>query len=129
MPSPSSWLPLKPDVFEILAALSSRELHGYAILKEIEERGVGMAASLLYRKLRRLMEDGLVVECEERPDPEDDDTRRRYYRLTDLGRRVLEAEARRIVELADTVRIRRMAGKGPSSKTAGPRAKEAARGV
>lgn len=128
MPSPSSWLPLKPDVFEILAALSTQELHGYAILKEIAGRDVTMAASLLYRKLRRLMEDGLVVESEERPDAEDDDTRRRYYRLTDLGRRVLEAEARRIVELAESSRIRRMAGRDLGRKAAGPRAKEA-RGV
>lgn len=100
--------PLKPEVFEILAALSEGDLHGYAILKEIEERGAPMAASLLYRKLKRLLEDGWVIEVDT-PLEEETDSRRRYYRLTDRGRTVLETEARRIVELADSSRVREIA--------------------
>jgi DNA-binding PadR family transcriptional regulator len=109
--SPGALLPLRPEVFEVLAALSGHDLHGYAILKEIESRGIEMAASLLYRKLRRLLEDELVAEVDDQPAREGDDARRRYYRLTQLGREVLEAEARRIVELAESSRVRRMAGK------------------
>jgi DNA-binding PadR family transcriptional regulator len=105
-----AYLPLKPDVFEILAALSTQDLHGYAILRDIEARGVRLAASLLYRKLRRLLEDGLVAETEEPiGDGAWEDPRRRRYRLTPLGREVVVAEARRIVELAESDRVRRMA--------------------
>jgi DNA-binding PadR family transcriptional regulator len=100
--------PLKPEVFEILAALDGGELHGYAILKEIEERGAPMAASLLYRKLRRLLDDGWVVEVGT-PLENETDARRRYYRLSERGRRVLAAEARRIVELAESSRVRGIA--------------------
>lgn len=106
-------MPLKPEVFEVLAALSARDLHGYAILKEIEERGVLIAPSLLYRKLRRLLEDGLVVETDPTARSGDwEDPRRRTYHLTSLGREVVEAEARRIVELAESERVRRIAGRG-----------------
>jgi DNA-binding PadR family transcriptional regulator len=87
-------------------------MHGYAIVKAIEERGIRMAPSLLYRKLRRLMEDGQVEESDERPDEEEDDARRRYFRLTSLGRAVLAAEARRIVSLSRTRRVRRLAEEG-----------------
>ena len=113
----SSPPPLKPEVFEILAAMAGGELHGYAILKEIEERGTPMAASLLYRKLRRLLEDGWVEEVDS-PFEDEADTRRRYYRLTDRGRRVLEAEARRIVELAGSERVRDIATADTSGEAA-----------
>lgn len=99
--------PLKPEIFEILAALSEGELHGYAILKAIEERGTPMAASLLYRKLRRLLEDGWVVECE--TPQEETDPRRRFYALTERGRGALEREAKRIVELGQSSRVRAIA--------------------
>jgi DNA-binding PadR family transcriptional regulator len=102
-------LPLKPDVFEVLLALESGDLHGYAILKAIEARGISMAASLMYRKLRRLMEAGLVAETAARPAATEDDARRRYYRLTKSGRAVVVAEARRILELSRSRRIRRLA--------------------
>jgi DNA-binding PadR family transcriptional regulator len=104
-----SFLPLKPDTFEMLLSLSGHERHGYAILKHLEARGIGLAASLLYRKLRRLMEDELVEESKDRPDPEADDTRRRYYRLTSLGEAVVRAEAARIVGLAASGRVRALA--------------------
>lgn len=108
----AGFLPLKPDVFEVLAALEGGDLHGYGIVKSIEERGIRMAASLLYRKLRRLMEDGLVEESRSRPGAAGDDVRRRYYRLTARGRQVLGAEARRILELSRSRRVRRFAASG-----------------
>ena len=101
------FLPLKPDVFEILVALAEGELHGYALLKVLESRGMQVAASLLYRKLRRLMEEDLVRESGRRQ--ESDDARRRYYRLTPLGLAVVQAEAARIVGRAASQQIRRLA--------------------
>lgn len=103
------FLPLKPDTFEILLALSDGDLHGYAILKVLESRDVRVAASLLYRKLRRLMEDDLVAAARVRPAQQAEDERRRYYRLTRLGRMVVQAEAARIVGLARSSQVRRLA--------------------
>ncbi|HEX9885258.1 MAG TPA: PadR family transcriptional regulator [Longimicrobiales bacterium] len=106
-------LPLKPDVFQILLALEGGDMHGYAMLKEIEGATHGrmrLAPSPFYRKLKRLEEDGLVDEADERPASEVDDERRRYYRLSELGREVLSAEAMRLVELAGRARIMRLAG-------------------
>jgi DNA-binding PadR family transcriptional regulator len=105
-------LPLKPGTFQILLALEGGERHGYAILKEIEratEGEVQLAPSPFYRKLKRLEEWGLVAEMAERPAPELDDERRRYYGLTALGREVLSAEALRLVGLASEARIQRLA--------------------
>jgi DNA-binding PadR family transcriptional regulator len=102
------FLPLQPDAFEILLALSENELHGYGILKVLESRRISIAASLLYRKLRRLLADDLVRETT-RPLHAADDPRRRYYRLTARGRRVLQAEAARIVQLGRERPIRRLA--------------------
>ena len=105
-------LPLKPEVLQILLTLEDGERHGYAVLKEIERATRGamrLAASPFYRKLKRMSEQGLVEEADERPAPELDDERRRYYRLTPLGRAVLAAEARRLVELAAHDRILRLA--------------------
>ena len=102
------FLPLKPEVFEILLALSEGELHGYAILKTLDAREVHVAPSLLYRKLRRLMDDDLVAEARRAARP-GADPRRRYYRLTALGRAVLQEEAMRIVELARNRQVRLLA--------------------
>jgi DNA-binding PadR family transcriptional regulator len=109
VPDPARFLPLKPDVFEILLALSHGERHGYAILKELDERSVPVAASLLYRKLRRLMQDDLVAEVTRRVIRPEDDQRRRYYRLTAHGRAVVRAEAARILDLARDGRVRLLA--------------------
>jgi DNA-binding PadR family transcriptional regulator len=106
---PSRLLPLKPDTFEMLLALADGELHGYAILKQLEARDIRIAASLLYRKLRRLMEDGLVEESSAIARGNDEDARRRYYRLTRFGRAVVSAEAARIVGLARSTSVRRLA--------------------
>ena len=103
------FLPLKPDAFEILLALEDAELHGYAMLKVLEAHGIALPASLLYRKLRRMMEEGLVEESAAPRGP-DVDARRRYYRLTALGRAVVRAEAARVMTLARSRQIRRLAG-------------------
>src|ERR687891_1515 len=84
----STFLPLTPVSFEILLALAGGEQHGYAVMLDVERRtngAVGLHAGSLYRALNRLLEAGLIEELEERPDPEDDDKRRRYYRLTPNG--------------------------------------------
>jgi len=94
-----AFLPLNPVDYQVLFALFHRELHGYALVRAIEARTGGrvrLEPSNLYRRVRRLVRDGLVEESEERPAPELDDERRRYYGLTALGREVLAAEARRM---------------------------------
>ena len=111
-PDPSAFLPLKADDFNILLSLADGDRHGYAMLKEIEAATGGrsrIAPSPFYRRIKRLLEGSLVVEADERPAPELDDERRRYFRLTPLGRTVLAAEAARLVELAGTERVRRLA--------------------
>ena len=104
---PQDFLPLTPAVFHILVALGDGEAHGYAIMQDALRRtagGVRLSAGTLYGAISRLLEDGLIEESEERPDPDMDDTRRRYYRLTDLGSRVLVAETRRLAELLHAAR-------------------------
>jgi DNA-binding PadR family transcriptional regulator len=97
LPSADAFLPLTSVVFEILVTLASGDRHGYSILTEVRERtGETLRAGSLYRAIGRLLDDGLVEELDERPDPEIDDERRRYYRLTDLGRRVAALEAARL---------------------------------
>lgn len=110
MPEPRT-PPLKPDIFEILLALDEGPLHGYGIVKRVEENTEGrveLAPSLLYRRLRRLLEEGLVEEGEERPG--DRGRPRQEYRITSEGAALLRAEARRLVELADAGRVRSLAG-------------------
>ncbi|MGH9370850.1 MAG: PadR family transcriptional regulator [Vicinamibacterales bacterium] len=96
---PSSFLPLTSAMFQILVALADGEKHGYAIIKEVERRTEGtvvLRTGTLYTALKRFVDDGLVEETAERPDPALDDERRRYYRLTDNGRRVALAETDRL---------------------------------
>jgi len=95
----TSFLPLHPKDYHILFVLLDGACHGYRIVKEIERQTGGqvrMEAGNLYRSIRRMVRDGLVVESDRRPAPEVDDRRRRYYGVTDLGRRVLAAEAARL---------------------------------
>ena len=105
-PTPRSaehFLPLKPDVFYVLFVLLHGERHGYAIMREAAERSGGrveLQAGALYRLLARLLEDGLVVESQRRPAADADDERRRYYRVTPLGRRAIAADADRMAALA-----------------------------
>ena len=94
-----SLLPLTPTVFHMLLALADSEKHGYGIMQAVEEETQGqmqIRTGSLYGAIRRMIEAGLIEETNERPDPELDDERRRYYGLTDFGRRVLTAEAARI---------------------------------
>jgi DNA-binding PadR family transcriptional regulator len=103
--SPETFLPLHRDTFQILVSLADRERHGYSILRDIEERTGDVRAitpSTLYSSIHRLLENGLIEELAERP--AEDDERRRYYRLTALGRRVAELEARRLERLLRTAR-------------------------
>jgi len=99
---PESLLPLRPSVFHILLALADGDLHGYGIMQEVAEHTAGqikLGPGTLYGAIKRLLTDKLIVEVDERPDPELDDERRRYYRLTDFGQRVLKAEVRRITKM------------------------------
>ena len=109
--SPESMLPLTPTVFHILLALADGERHGYGIMQEVAARTDGtmrMGPGTLYGSIKRMLADGLIEASDERPDPELDDERRRYYRLTSFGQRVAQAEARRleqVVRIAQTKRI------------------------
>jgi DNA-binding PadR family transcriptional regulator len=101
-PEPDDFLPLPRDTFDVLVSLADRDRHGYAILQDIAERTDGrirLSPSTLYAVIKRLLESELIEELSERPDPAHDDERRRYYRLTPLGRRVAESEAARLTRL------------------------------
>jgi DNA-binding PadR family transcriptional regulator len=118
IPKPEGYLPLTPAVLDIMVALGEEEMHGYAIMREVRRRTAGkrrLAPGTLYRSLRQMEERGWVVEAEERPDPSLDDERRRYYRLTDLGRKVALAELERLEGLVSTARSKGFAPSGRSS--------------
>lgn len=109
-PSVDSLLPLPPATLHILMALADEDRHGYAIIQNIAARtddAVRMSAGTLYRSIQRMIEQGLIVEVDERPAPELDDERRRYYRITKFGTLVARAEVRR---LQDLVRLARASG-------------------
>ncbi|MEJ2264034.1 MAG: PadR family transcriptional regulator [Anaerolineales bacterium] len=100
-------LPLTPAVFHILLVLADGERHGYAIMQEVAEITNGqmqMGPGTLYGSIKRMLRAGLIEEADERPDPALDDSRRRYYQLTDLGRKVLAAEAERLARLVEEAR-------------------------
>jgi len=100
-----SFLPLTPAVFHILMSLSDGEMHGYAIMEEVKRSTDGrvkMGPGTLYGTIKRLLESKLVEESKQRPDPESDDERRRYYRLCDLGDKVMRAELRRYAKVLAT---------------------------
>jgi DNA-binding PadR family transcriptional regulator len=106
-----AFLPLGPQVFHVLLALADGEKHGYAVLKEIRGRtggAVALGASTLYGIVKRLLDDGLIEESDERPDPALDDERRRYFRLTTLGREVAVAESQRLESTLRVARAKRL---------------------
>ena len=108
---PEEFLPLTPAMFHILLALADKERHGYHIMREVDERtngNVKLGPGTLYGSIKRMMADGLIEELEERPDPELDDERRRYYRLTDLGFRVASAEAQRLEQMVRSARAKKL---------------------
>ena len=108
-PIPESYLPLTPAVLDIMVALGNEELHGYAIMQEVRRRTDGqrrLAPGTLYRSLKQMEQRGWVAQSEERPEPSLDDERRRYYRLTEFGRRVALAEVERLEGLVGAARLK-----------------------
>src|SRR5512147_924005 len=110
MPKSEDFLPLKPHWFHVLLSLSGEEQHGYGIMQEVLDRTGGklrLWPATLYGTLKRLMDADLIAESDARPAPELDDARRRYYRLTPLGRRVLAAESGRLEDLVRIIHAKR----------------------
>ncbi len=108
---PQHHLPLSVPVFQILLSLADRELHGYAIIQDIRGRTDGeveLTASTLYAAIRRLLDGGLIEEVDTRPGPEDDDPRRRYYRITPLGLGVARLEAARLERAVKMARQKKL---------------------
>ena len=106
---PQRFLPLKTQWFHIMLCLAGGEQHGYGIMQEVLDRSGGKVRlwpATLYGSIKRLTEADLIEESDERPAPELDDARRRYYRLTALGKRVLDAECERLQELVRTLRVK-----------------------
>jgi DNA-binding PadR family transcriptional regulator len=119
---PGQMPPLTPAVFHVLLALADGERHGYAIMQEVAESTGGrikMGPGTLYGTIKRLLEARMIEESDERPDPELDDERRRYYRLTALGQRAVRAEALRYAEMAEVARRKRLIGKPARAAQAG----------
>ena len=105
---------LSPQAFHILIALAERDQHGYAIMQDVAARTSGklrLSAGTLYGSIKRLLEQGLIIELRERdrPDEAEDDERRRYYRLTPIGRKTAKAEASRMAELVEQARAHGLA--------------------
>lgn len=104
-------LPLSPAVFHILLALADEERHGYGIMQEVERRTDGqvqLGPGTLYGAIKRLLANELIAEVDERPDPDLNDERRRYYRLTDFGMGVLSAEAARLDAMVRQARAKQL---------------------
>ena len=105
-------LPLPLATFHILLALADEDRHGYAILQEVGRRTGGelkLSAGTLYRSIQRMLEQGLLVELQERPAPEEDDERRRYYRITPFGGAAARAEVDRLSALVRQARAKGLA--------------------
>ena len=115
---PESLLPLTPAVFHVLLALADGERHGYAIMQEVTESTDGqikMGPGTLYGTVKRLLEAELIEESDERPDAKLDDERRRYYRLTGVGAKVVRAEAQRYAAIVAHARGKKLIGKAARS--------------
>ena len=103
--------PLSPAVFHILLALVDRERHGYSIMQAVESDTAGalkLGPGTLYGCLKRMLSAGLVEECEERPDPDLDDERRRYYRATDAGLRAVRVEVARLAAVVSVAQAKKL---------------------
>src|ERR1700686_984953 len=106
---PQKFFPLNTHRFHIMVSLAGRGRDGFRIMQEVLNRTTGKVRlwpATLYGSIKRLIEAELIEESDERPAPELDDPRRRYYRLTPLGRRVLDAECERLQELVRTIRVK-----------------------
>jgi DNA-binding PadR family transcriptional regulator len=109
--APAELLPLTSPVFHVLVALADEEQHGYAIIKTVArltDETVTLSTGTLYGIIKRLLADGLIVESGRRPPAAMDDERRRYYRLTEFGRRVVVAEAERLEKMLSVARTTRL---------------------
>ena len=112
IPDAERFLPLKPNWFHVMLSLANDEQHGYGIMQEVLERTHGkirLWPTTLYGTLERLLDEGLIAETNQRPPADEDAARRRYYRLTALGRRVLAAESIRLEDLVRVIRAKRRA--------------------
>lgn len=112
-------IPLKPQDYHILFVLLDGERHGYGMVKEIDRQTGGqirLEAGNLYRSVRRLIKQGLIVESDKRPAPESDDERRRYYGITEFGRQVVAAETDRMRSVVAAAEARMVV---PNGKGAG----------
>jgi DNA-binding PadR family transcriptional regulator len=120
---PEGMLPLTPAVYAILLALADGERHGYSIMQEIAAQTGGtlrIGPTTLYRSIKRMLADGLIVEVDERPDPELDDERRRYYRLAPFGQQVAIAETRRLAQAVAVAKTKPLLGGSlPASSSEG----------
>jgi len=108
-PNLQSFLPLKSYWFHIMLSLAGGDQHGYGIMQEVLNRTMGKVRlwpATLYGSIKLMVEADLIEESGERPAPESDDARRRYYRLTPLGKRVLAAECERLQELVHSIRVK-----------------------
>lgn len=111
MDNPQQHLPLTPAVFHILLTLTDGELHGYGIMQRVKDISEGvftLGPGTLYRTIQQMVEQGLIVECDSKVDSTLNDERRRYYRLTEFGQRVLKAEAQRLAVLVRLAGDRRL---------------------
>ena len=123
MPELENYLPLTPAVFHMLLALSDGEKHGYAIMRVVKETTQGrmvLGPGTLYGAIKRLLKTSLIAESDYRPDPVIDDSRRRYYKLTDLGRKVLTAEFERLANLVEYARRKDLLGAESATPGGGP---------
>ncbi len=112
-PNPERFLPLTPAVFHILLALADQERHGLGVMDDVERRTGGavlLGPGTLYGTIKRMVASNLIEQSERRPAPEEDDTRRRYYRLTRLGRQVVTLEAERLEVLVGVAKDKRVLG-------------------
>jgi DNA-binding PadR family transcriptional regulator len=119
---PRGLLPLTPAVLHILLSLADEERHGYGIMREVEGRTGGemrLGPGTLYGSIKRMLGDGLIEESDERPDPELDDSRRRYYRITDFGRKVAGVEAARLERLVISARDKKLLRGRPEASPEG----------
>ena len=110
-PGPKPQPTLTPAAFHIMLVLAGGENHGYAIMREVAEHTQGkmrLGPGSLYGTIKRMLADGWIEETDERPDPELDDERRRYYRLTGVGRKLVQAEAERLEQLVDIARGKKL---------------------
>lgn len=102
------------EAFHVLLSLADEDRHGYGIIQDVGTATGGaltLRTGTLYNIVKRLLEEGWIVETSDRPAPEDDDDRRRYYAITTAGRRMLEAETRRLEQMLQLARARRIVAK------------------